>query len=103
MLNQRWKQWIMGVVVVSAMLVPGVGFAASHQVVLRVDGLTCPFCVYGLEKKLMARMEVTSYDANLEKGEVYIGLAPDAVIGEDVIAEAVRDAGFTLRGIEWPQ
>lgn len=73
--------------------------AQSNELILRVDGLACPFCAYGLEKKVMKIEGVRSYDVDMKKGEVTIGLKDDADIDIDVFKKAVKEAGFTLRGI----
>ena len=73
--------------------------AQSNEVILRVDGLACPFCAYGLEKKIMIIEGVQSYDVNMKKGEVYIGLKDNADIDIDILKRAVKEAGFTLRNI----
>lgn len=73
--------------------------AQSDEFILRVDGLACPFCAYGLEKKVMKIEGVRSYDVGMKKGEVYIGLNDDADIDIAMLKKAVKEAGFTLRSI----
>lgn len=73
--------------------------AQSDELILRVDGLACPFCAYGLEKKIMELEGIRSYDVDMKKGKVYIGLKDNADINIEVIKKAVKEAGFTLRGI----
>lgn len=73
--------------------------ARSDELILRVDGLACPFCAYGLEKKIMKLKGIQSYDVDMKKGEVYIGLEDIADINIDALKKAVKEAGFTLRGI----
>ena len=69
------------------------------QIVVRVDGLACPFCVYGLEKKVLQMEGVTSFDADLRLGKVFFDVKPGADIDPTVVRKAVEDAGFTPRGI----
>jgi len=66
---------------------------------VRVDGLACPFCAYGLEKKLKAVEGVTGLEIDLDEGLAIVHFAEDARVDEDVLAEKVREAGFTPRGI----
>jgi mercuric ion binding protein len=73
--------------------------AQSNELILRVDGLACPFCAYGLEKKVMKLEGIQSYDVDMKKGEVYIGLKDNADISIDTLKKAVKEAGFTLRSI----
>lgn len=67
---------------------------------LRVDGLACPFCVYGLEKKLHSLADVERVETNLEDGIVLVVLREGAVLEEAAARQAVRDAGFRLDGFE---
>ncbi len=72
----------------------------ADQAVIRVDGLACPFCAYGLEKKLGKMNGVTNYDADLKTGKVMINLSKDARLDEGDIQKAVKEAGFTFKGLE---
>jgi len=80
------------------------GFAApamanvGHYEV-RVDGLACPFCAYGLEKKLKKLPGVSRVDVDLESGRASFDVASDTVLMPGPVREAVREAGFTPRGI----
>ena len=74
-------------------------WAGTKRLVLRVDGLACPFCAYGLEKKIMRMPGVLSYDADLEKGEVNVSIKDDADVDVGFLQKAVEDAGFTLRKV----
>jgi len=62
---------------------------------VHVDGLTCPFCVFNLEKKLKPLRNVTDVKINLKTGNaaVVLGKGRGPTVGE--IKQAVRDAGFT--------
>lgn len=73
--------------------------AESNELILRVDGLACPFCAYGLEKKVMKLEATQSYDVDMKKGEVYIGFKDNADIDIKALKKAVKEAGFTLRSI----
>lgn len=73
--------------------------AQIEQVTLRVDGLACPFCAYGLEKKIMRLKGISSYDVDMRAGKVFVGLKQDAQIELNVLHKVVKEAGFTLRSI----
>lgn len=73
--------------------------AGIERLTLRVDGLACPFCAYGLEKKIIKIKGVSSYDVDMKEGKVFIGLEPDAQIELNSLYKAVKEAGFTLRSI----
>ena len=73
------------------------------DVLLRVDGLACPFCAYGLEKKLTHLEGVDSLEVRLDGGEVLLFLEPGAALTDEALERAVKDAGFSLRAVERPR
>lgn len=64
---------------------------------LRVDGLACPFCAYGVEKKLTAITGVQKVEVDIKTGNVLVTMVEGAMLDEATAAKAVKDAGFTLR------
>lgn len=66
---------------------------------VRVDGLACPFCAYGLEKKLKALPGVSAVRIDLDEGRASFDVAPSTVLMPASVQDAVREAGFTPRGI----
>jgi copper chaperone CopZ len=70
-------------------------FAEIENIKMQVDGMTCPFCVYGIEKKLESLEEVEEAGANLKTGTVDIKLKKDEAIDIKRLKEAVRKSGFT--------
>jgi len=74
-------------------------FAAGTQYNLRVDGLSCPFCAYGIEKKLIRTEGVESVTFDLEKGLVIVKVEEDVTLNEVQLKQLVDDAGFTLRSM----
>lgn len=73
--------------------------AAGTQYELRVDGLSCPFCSYGIEKKLKKTNGVGSVDIDLERGVVVVKVREGMELTESQLKQIVKDAGFTLRSI----
>ncbi len=73
--------------------------AAGTQYDLRVDGLSCPFCAYGIEKKLKKTKGVDSVEIDLERGVVVVKAGEDVKLTEPQFKQLVKDAGFTLRSI----
>jgi mercuric ion binding protein len=71
------------------------------DVTVEVDGLACPFCAYGLEKKLKKIDGVEALEVQIDDGQVKIKLKENAQVSEEDIREAVADAGFTVRAITW--
>lgn len=76
--------------------------AVEHaDVIIRVEGLACPICAYGLEKRLKKIDSVETLSVRIRDGEVRMNLKEGAAIAEEQILEAVMDAGFTLIGITY--
>ncbi len=67
-----------------------------------VDGLACPFCAYGIEKKLSSIHGVKDIKVDIKKGEVIVTMAEGVNLSEQLAREKVRDAGFTLRSFSQP-
>ena len=79
-----------------------VGGAAQAQVTearVRVDGLSCPFCAYGLEKKMKGISGVGKVAINVKEGTATLTAGSGASVDIEVIEEAVSKAGFTPREI----
>jgi len=70
-------------------------FAEINNVEMQVDGMTCPFCVYGIEKKLEALGEVKDASSNLKTGIVDIKLEANGPLDIERLNEAIRESGFT--------
>lgn len=66
-----------------------------------VDGLACPFCAYGLEKKLDDHDAVHKLQVEIEKGRVLLTFRDGQTLTKDEIEQAVEEAGFTARKVEF--
>lgn len=77
-------------------------WSVDRQYQLRVDGLACPYCAYGIEKKIKALDGVNkeSIDIRLNEGLVVFQADTDTTIDEPALKQLINDAGFTLRGLE---
>ncbi len=67
---------------------------------LKVDGMVCPFCAYGLEKRLG---EIASIDAvliRISDGLVQIRTKEDQELTDEALKDAVKKSGFSLTEIE---
>jgi len=71
--------------------------ATELSYALGVDGMSCPLCVYGLEKQLHRLDGVDTVATDLNKGRVRIGMHEGKALDQPRVQQAVRDAGFTLR------
>ena len=70
---------------------------------LYVDGLACPFCAYGVEKKVTGLKGVEKIDIDIDGGLVSVTMAGGATLDEATASEAVDQAGFSLRKFEAPK
>jgi mercuric ion binding protein len=77
--------------------------AAQPAYKLHVDGLACPFCAYGIEKKLGAIQGVQRTEVDIASGTVTVTMAEGATLDEAAAKMAVREAGFSLRSFEEAQ
>ena len=85
------------VITLAFLLLAPLAHAGSAVYSLQVDGLACPFCAYGIEKKLSAIDGVEKIDVDIKQGQVIVTLANGASLSEDRARQAVTEAGFTLR------
>ena len=69
------------------------------DVIIEVDGLACPFCAYGIEKRLKKIDGVAELSVLLEEGKVQLKLAEGATVSEERLQKAVAEAGFETRSI----
>ncbi len=75
-------------------------FAAGTRYVMRVDGLACPFCAYGIEKKLKAVEGTSDIPVDLNKGLVSVNIAEGKELTEKQMKKLFKDAGFTYRSMK---
>ncbi|HEC12753.1 MAG TPA: copper chaperone [Acidiferrobacteraceae bacterium] len=73
--------------------------AAGTQYQMRVDGLACPYCAYGIEKKLKKIEGVEKIDVDLNKGLVIVKVADGVKLTEKQMTQLFKDAGFTYRSM----
>ena len=67
------------------------------EVSVQVDGLSCPFCAYGLEKKLRKVENVASIEIRVDEGRAVVTPESGTSLELDALEQAVRDGGFTPR------
>lgn len=92
--------WQRTVLILGLVLMSVSAFAAQQAYKLHVDGLACPFCAYGIEKKLNAIKGVQGVGVDIASGTVNVTMAEGASLDEATAKQAVKDAGFTLRKFE---
>jgi len=69
------------------------------EVELRIDGLSCPFCVFNIEKPLKKLGAAGSFQTNYKEGVVRMGVKPGQSVDLAQFRQTVADTGFTLRAI----
>ena len=69
--------------------------AEVSNVVVSVGGLSCPFCAYGVEKKLKGVHGVKRVKVNLKSGTATLVLTDGKLPSTEEIRKAVKKAGFT--------
>jgi len=98
------SEWIVKIAAVLAVLLlgaaPGLAQDGQNAYKIHVDGLSCPFCDFGIDKKLGEIKGVESIDIDLVEGAVIITMLPGKVLTETVARQAVEKAGFTPRDFQ---
>lgn len=94
-LNQKIKLLF----VIYLLLWGSVSYAAEAFYEIRADGLACPYCAYGIEKKFMKISGVKHVDINLKQGKVAVTGIENLELGEEQLKTLFNDSGFTYRKI----
>lgn len=64
-----------------------------------VDGLACPFCAYGLEKKLKKIEGQQDLFIEIQGGYATFNVPAGSEITKEKLNKIVKDAGFTARKV----
>lgn len=77
-------------------------WAADIQYQLGVNGLACPYCAYGIEKKLKALdgTDPASVVVRLNEGQILFVTSGVEQLSEGTVKTLINDAGFTLREMQ---
>ena len=67
----------------------------TSYVKVEVKGLACPFCAYGLEKKLKEVEGLDVIKINFKEGLAYLSTSAATKPTKDELTKIVKDAGFT--------
>ena len=87
----------MTLAVMAMFLFTAPSWAQMKELTVEVDGLICPFCSYGLEKRLSKIDEIDSVSVDLARGLAAIAVMPGQVPDFHEVRETVLDSGFTPR------
>lgn len=83
----------------AVLISPLTAFAGKVKVTVRVDGLSCPFCAYGLEKKLKKMEGMEDFQIDIEGGKVTITFKDKKFFEKKEVERVVKEAGFTPKEI----
>lgn len=75
---------------------------APREIMIRVDGASCPFCAFGLEKRLGRIEGVTGVRIEMKEGKAIVTVKQGATISKQALRQAIEEAGFTPREIIAP-
>lgn len=73
--------------------------AAPPSYDIQVDGLACPFCAYGIEKKLSEIEGVNKVEVDIESGLVIVTMGDETILNRSEVEKAVTAAGFSVRDL----
>jgi len=74
----------------------------AQTAIIAIDGLSCPFCTYGLEKNLKKVDGIKTVNIDMKTGKATVVLKPGAYVDDQALRQAVKKAGFTARKITRP-
>ena len=89
--------------ILALMLFAATAFAEPQIYKLQIDGLACPFCAFGIEKKLSEIKGVDQLETDIKAGVILLTMKDGVLLDETAAKKAVDRAGFTLRGFEQVQ
>ncbi len=67
----------------------------TYEIAVRVDGMSCMFCAYSLERNFKKLEEVEKLDINVGEGIAKISLKPGTELSDEEIRDIVKNSGFT--------
>jgi len=87
-------------ILVLAILLPSLSFAAGKEIKVSVKGMVCGFCAQGIEKKFKTESAVQKVDVSLETKLVTLDLKEGQDIENSKIEKILKDAGYNIEKIE---
>lgn len=75
----------------------GMAAAKPNEYAVLVDGIACPFCLYGIEKQLYKIGGILEMESDVASGVIRITVDESATVTEEKVQGAVERAGFSLR------
>ncbi len=87
------------ITIASIVLLASISPAQINQVIVKVDGLACAFCAYGLQKGLKRVEGVRDVKVFVDAGKAELQFKKNVPAGLEEIGPAVKRAGYTPREI----
>lgn len=84
-------------------LVASAAHAGDVQYDLRVDGMTCPFCVATSEKELKRIEGVKAVSTNLDAGVISVCADESVQFTDEQLRQLFLDKGFTYKSMTMQQ
>ncbi len=96
-INNKLIAAIITIVMTMGYAVPVNSQTKPEQVYIKVEvkGLSCPFCAYGLEKKLKKIDGVEDVHIDVTEGETTMRVSKEEKPSEEKLKKTVKNAGFT--------
>ncbi|GMQ79739.1 MAG: hypothetical protein BMS9Abin03_172 [Thermodesulfobacteriota bacterium] len=89
---RRWS-WLL-LFIITMIAIPTANAQVS-RVIVSVDGMACPFCAFGVEKRLKKVDGAGSVNVDMKTGTATLSAAEGKTINVDQVPDAIKTAGFT--------
>ena len=88
------------ILLLAALALTGAALADDVQYDIRVDGITCPFCVATSERALKKIDGVHAVGSNLETGTIFVCADSQVTFTDTQLEQLFLDKGFTYRSFQ---
>lgn len=72
----------------------------SARVEVQVDGLSCPFCAFGMEKRIRQLEGLENFEILVDEGKVLLTFHAAQRVDFEAVRDGVRKGGFTPKNIQ---
>jgi copper chaperone CopZ len=83
----------------AVLLVTFASLSRAGTIEMTVNGLVCGFCAQGIEKTLRKNSSTADVVVSLENRLVAVATKPGTDISDDVLREALTNAGYDVKAI----
>jgi copper chaperone CopZ len=89
------KKTIFGILTGILFFLTGITQARVSNMTVAVDGMACPFCAYGVEKRLKTVRGVATVAVDMKTGTASLTAKPKVSIHYQEVPKAIKETGFT--------